>query len=322
MKRRQAESFYYELGTLLDTGFPIFHALNMMEKPFAKDAAHLKAKLTEGISLHESIGGIEGISQEDAQVLKVAEETGRLSEAFLELHTMHRKNRELKEKLISFAVYPMVMLVLILIYLVFALFFMVPMMTGLVKSLGVSEGFLFTLDGLRTTLISSWPLAVLVIIIIVVGIIFFMTKGKGALRLVLGRRYRLYLEVLIVERMTKLLKGGRSILEILELTKGLRGIDEKVIREELLAGESLSDSFAKGGFSREFTALTRIHEEGGNLVSGFDLFLKSSRNIINATMEKRIKLLEPLSMVFIGAVVGVSVIAIMGPLMDAFGKIR
>lgn len=322
MKRRQAESFYYELGTLLDTGFPIFHALDMMEKPFAKDALLLKKQLTEGDPLHESIAGIEGISPEDAQVLKVAEETGRLSEAFLELHSMHRKNRELKEKLISFAVYPLVMLVLILVYLVFALFFMVPMMTSLLNSLDVSDGFLFTLDDFRGTLITSWPLAALAAVTGLAGILFFLTKGRGALRLVLGRRYRLYLEVIIVERMTKLLKGGRSILEILELTQGLQGIDEKVIRDELLAGESLSESFARGGFSREFTALTRIHEEGGNLVSGFELFLKSSRNIIDATMEKRIKLLEPLSMVFIGSVVGVTVISIMGPLMDAFGKIR
>lgn len=322
MKRRQAETFYYELGTLLETGFPIFQALDLMEKPLATTARLLKSRLAEGASLHESMAAIDGVSHEDALILQVAEETGRLGEAFMELNGMHRKNRELKEKLISFAVYPLIMLILILAYLVFALFFMVPMMTGLLKSLDVSDGLLFQLDGFRMTLIASWPWAVLAILAAMAGLLVFLTRGQGAQRLVLGRRYRLYLEVTIVERMTKLLKGGRSILEILEFIQGLPGIDGSVIREELLAGASLADSFARGGFSREFTALTRVHEEGGNLVSGFELFLKSARNIIDATMEKRIRLLEPLSMVFIGAVVGITVISIMGPLMDAFGKIR
>ncbi len=322
MKRRQAETFYYELGTLLDTGFPIFQALDMMEKPFVKDALALKHELTEGNSLCDSMGRIPGISPEDAQVVKVAEETGRLSEAYLELNQMHRKNRELKEKLISFAVYPVLMLVLILVYLFFAMFFMVPMMTGLLRTLNVTEGFLFQLDLLREVLQEYWPAALMTALLILALIVLFLTKGSGALRLVLGKRYRLYREVLVIERMTKLLKGGRSILEILELSEGMTGIDGKVIREGLLAGDSLSDSFGRGGFSREFTAITRIHEEGGNLVSGFELFLKSSRTTIDATMERRIKLLEPLSMVLIGSVVGVTVISIMGPLMDAFGRIR
>lgn len=322
MKARQAETFYYELGTLLATGFPIFQALDMLEKPYAKDAMRIKDELNVGNSLFDSMTGLSGISGDDTQVIKLAEETGRLSEAFLELHEMHRKNRELKSKLISFAVYPALMLILISIYLIFALFFMVPMMADLLRSLDVREGFLFSLDSLRLQLIRHWYLALLCLLFVLVGLFLYLTRGGGALRLVLGRRYRLYSEVMAVERMTKLLKGGRSILDVLERSEGLPGIDLTIIRTGLLAGASLADSFAKGGFSKEFTALTRIHEEGGDLVSGFELFLKGSRHSIQAAMEKRIRLLEPLSMVLIGSVVGVSVIAIMGPLMEAFGKIR
>lgn len=322
MRRRQAERFYYELGTLLETGFPIFLALDMLEKPFAADAALLKGRLEEGHSLYDSITAVKGIEGADAAVLRLAEETGRLADAFLELYDMHRKSRELRQKLVSFAVYPIVMLTLITAYLCFALGFMVPMMADLLRSLDVHEGFLFQLDALRLLLLGNIPLVILAGFTLLAALGYYLKVQNGALRLVLGRRYRLYLEVLAVDRITKLLKGGRNILEVLDLAGDLRGIDRTVIRETLLAGESLSFSFSRGGFSNELTNLTRIHEEGGSLLSGLELFLKSSRTIINSAMEQRIRLLEPLSMVLIGGVVGLTVVSIMGPLMDAFGKIR
>ena len=322
MKKKQAERFFYELGTLLETGFPIFLALDMMEKPFRRDAEQLKTKLTQGQSLFDSMMTIPGIDQADAEVLRLAEETGRLSQAFLELHEMHRRGRELRQKLTSFAVYPILMLVLITAYLCFALFFMVPMMADLLKSLDVQEGFLFKLDDFRGFICANYPPVIAGGGLVIGASFYLMKKKNGALRLILGRRYRLYREVIAVDRMSKLLKGGRSILEVLDIAGDLSGIDQTVIREKLMAGESLSQSFSCGGFSKELTNLTRIHEEGGNLLSGFELFLKTSRNVINSTMEQRIKLLEPLSMVIIGAVVGTTVVSIMGPLMDAFGKIR
>ncbi len=322
MKRKQAEGFYYQLGTLLDTGFPLFQALDLLEGPHAGPAATLKAALGQGQTLYESMSAMPGIDPADAEILRLAEETGRLAEAFLELFDMHRKNRELRQKLQSFAVYPMVMLVLVTGYLFFALFFMVPMMAELLASLDVREGLLFTLNDLRMNILNDWRMVLAGSAIgLAIGVHLFR-RCHGALRLVLGKRYRLYLEVAAVDRMTKLLKGGRSILDVLDLAGDLPMAEPEKIREALLRGESLADSFACGGFSRELTSLTRIHEEGGNMTGGFELYLKNSRNTIHATMERRIRLLEPLSMVAIGAVVGLTVVSIMGPLMDAFGRIQ
>lgn len=322
MKKRQAEKFYYQLGTLLDTGFPLMQAFDFLEEPYKEDAAKLKMQLNQGISLYDGMNSIAGIEDGDAQVLRLAEETGRLADAFLELYEMHRKNRELRQKLISFAIYPLVMLVLITVYLFFALFFMVPMMADLLASLQVTEGFLFTLNHLRIYILNHWQVFLLAgsLFIFVAGSLF--RRYHGALRLVLGKHYRLYLEVLAVDRMTKLLKGGQGILDVLDLTGTMTLFDPERIKQQLMLGETLSNSLSMGGFSKELTSLTKIHEEGGNLVNGFELYLKNSRNTIQATMESRIKLLEPLSMVAIGAVVGVTVISIMGPLMDAFGRIQ
>jgi type II secretory pathway component PulF len=322
MKKRQVEKFYYQLGTLLDTGFPLMQAFDLLEAPYGEDAQELKATLNQGLSLYEAIRAMAGIDETDAQVLRLAEETGRLAEAFLELFDMHRKNRELRQKLISFAIYPLVMLVLISAYLIFALFFMVPMMADLLGTLKVTEGFLFTLNDLRIHILSHWKIYLLITVFFIIAASFLFRRYHGALRLVLGKRYRLYLEVLAVDRMTKLLKGGKGIMDVLELTGSTVLIAPDKIKEQLMLGESLSKSLSLGGFSKELTTLTKIHEEGGNIVGGFELYLKNSRNTINATMENRIKLLEPLSMVAIGAVVGVTVVSIMGPLMDAFGKIQ
>lgn len=322
MKKRQAERFYYEIGTLLATGFPLYQALDLMGARLAKEADKVKSTLSRGQTLSESIFALGGVEAQDVQILRLAEETGRLPSAFLELAEMHRTNRELSQKLLSFAVYPILMLVLVFGYLIFALFFMVPMMAELLQSLDVREGLLFALDGLRRFLLVQWAPCTVAFILTLSLLAWLFRRYHWGLWLVLGRRCRLYREVAAVERLTRLLKGGRNILDVLDLAGEMEGIDRARIRAELLSGEPLSKGLSVGGFSKELTALTRLHEEGGDLTGGFELYLKTSRAAIAHTLEQRIRLLEPVSLVLVGAVVGLTVVSIMGPLMDAFGRIQ
>ena len=61
----------------------------------------------------------------------------------------------------------MVMLALILVYLLFSLFFMVPMMADLLRSLEVKEGFLFKLDDFRHFLLEHYALALIFLILVI-----------------------------------------------------------------------------------------------------------------------------------------------------------
>ncbi|PKK39218.1 hypothetical protein ABB02_01450 [Clostridiaceae bacterium JG1575] len=322
MKKRHREAFFYEVGTLLQAGFALPDALDRVQGPAQSAAAALKEALMKGIPLGEAIQKDPVFERSDCEILRLAEETGKLSEAFMELHEMHRNQRLLRQKLLSFALYPLLMLGLLSGYLVFSLFFMVPLMVDLLRSLSVEEGLLFSLDALRLFLLRRAPLVAGALCLVGFALGDWLLRRQGLLRLVLGKRFRLYHEVMAVERMEKLLRGGRSILDVVALAAPYGQADQAVVEEALRQGDSLARALAQGGFSEDLVSVVALHEETGDFLAGLTHYLTRARHGIQQTMERRIKLLEPLSLIFIGGTVGVSVLSVMGPLFDAFGRIR
>lgn len=322
MKKSDREMFYYQTGTLMNSGFTVIDALDMLDKRFLKDREVIKANLFAGLSFYKCLDKLQVFETTDLEIIRLSEETGTITNALLELGVMYSESRELKSKLISFAIYPLIMLVLVLAYIVFAIFFMVPMMKDLLSSLNVNDGMIFSFDDFRQYLIFNRTLMVGVIsAILFLGFILFRKYNLG-LRFVLGSKYKLYHEVAVVDRIAKLIAGGRNIMDTFDIMEKIKGIDTDKIKASLEKGESLTISFQKGGFSKEFCGIIRINEESGNILRGFDMYLKSSRHVLKSVMEKRMKLIEPMSLILIGAVVGVSVVSVMGPLTEAFTKIN
>lgn len=322
MKKKDRERFLFHLGTLMETGFTIIDALEMAEPKYKKDAKFIVDGLTEGKSFSQCIMDLKCFEKTDIEILRLSEETGGLTQAVIDLSSMYREKRELKGKLISFAVYPSFMMGILVAYIFFAIFFMVPMMKDLLSTLEVSGGMIDEFDSLRVFMIEN-QLAIIGMIPVMIGI-FIVTAKKFdiGLKIVLGNRYKLYRETATVDKISKLTIGGSNIMDIFELLGEVKGIDKKKITEGLKEGASISESFGKGGFSADFCSIIRINEESGNLVKGFEMYLKSSRHILKDVMEKRMKLIEPVALVLIGGVVGISVISVMGPLTDAFTRIK
>lgn len=316
----KCEVFYRELGGLLLTGFPITQALDFLNGHGLVPET-IKEELIQGAPFSQSLARVPKVAAADLRIIGLAEETGDLAQSLIRLAEDHRKNRELKGRLSAFAVYPIIMFIMITAYILFSLFFMVPMLCDLLRNLNVSQGFIFQLDSFRQFLLDHrYPVIGLVSLGVILTI-YLVVRYQGMLRLVLGPRYKLYRELLFIEPFSKLLAGGQSVFQSLALLAGL-SFSVEAMSLALKEGEPLSQALKAGGLSPECVAVVRLAEEDGQLVAGLDRYLANGRKIIETTMERRIKLLEPVTMILIGAVVGTTMTSIMGPLMDAFGRIQ
>ncbi|MFB0917631.1 MAG: type II secretion system F family protein [Clostridiaceae bacterium] len=322
MKKKDRERFLFHLGTLMETGFTIIDALEMSESKYKKDSKLIVEGLIQGKSFNQCIKDLKCFEKTDIEILRLSEETGGLTQAVIDLSSMYKQKRELNAKLISFAVYPAFMMSILVAYIFFAIFFMVPMMKDLLSTLEVSGGMIDDFDILRVFMIENQLLIIGLIPILIGVFIVIAKKFDLGLKIVLGSKYKLYRETATVDKISKLTMGGSNIMEIFDLIGEVKGINKEKIILGLKEGVSISESFGIGGFSKDFCSIIRINEESGNLIKGFEMYLKSSRHILKDVMEKRMKLIEPVSLVLIGGVVGISVISVMGPLTDAFTRIK
>lgn len=320
--KRQLEAFLKGLGSLMSCGFALSHALEFMAQDHQGMTQRVVAKLGEGQSFAQSLASFTALTQEDFESLKLAEETGRLTKEIQAVAKRLTEKRQLNLRLLGFCMYPLLMFVMILAYVFFALFFLVPMMANLLRSMNVTQGFLFQLDQFRLFLLDHGPLVIGVSLFVLGMILYLMKKKQGLLRLSMGKGYRLFLEMTYLRSLARLLRAGVGLQDSLRKLSHLRGIQSEVILKGLEDGCALWESMEKSGASKEVIRLTKLGEESGELLHNFESYCQQGQIRLESMMEKRIRLLEPLSLVLIGSLVGVCMVSIMGPLMDAFGKIR
>lgn len=322
MKGNKKEKFLYEISSLLECGISLRDIPVFLSKDFSKEGEILSKKLGEGLNLKEVFKELNILSDEDIDLLAISEETGSITEAFISIYTSYKKEKELMNKLISFMIYPIFMLILLSFYGFFSLFALVPMMADLLRAMEIEEGLLFSLDKIRIFIIDYFHLIVPLAILFLGIFILISIKFSLHLRLVLGKKYFIYNETKIITSLEKLMGAGINVVEALFKVKNYKIISPEKIRDELEKGESLWLSFKKGGFSGDLSSIIKIKEESGDIVKAFKIYLEMSKKEMEVIMEKRIKLLEPITLLATGILMGMTILSIMGPLMEGLSKIK
>lgn len=321
MKNKDRERFFNDMSNLMCAGFNILDSLTLMDPVFMKDTEIIRKNLENGISFSESLKLLGCFEKADTEIIRLSEETGTLSEAMGDLGKMYKERREIKEKLISFTVYPVMMLIMLTAYMIFSMFFLVPMMKDLLDTLSVTGGMISRFDDIRKFIIEfRYHFSALSVILIIFSVMIFKKCDVG-LKLAFGSKYRLYRENGFIDRLSKLMKGGCNILESLDMVGGDLIFSVEPLKAGLNEGNDICTCFSKGGFSKELCGILKINEESGNILKGFDLYLNTSQFILRSVMDRRMKLMEPISLILVGAVVGVTVVSVMGPLSEAFTRI-
>lgn len=322
MKEKLRIKFLYEMSSLLECGIVLRDVGDFLSPEFKNEKEKLTKSLEEGLSLKEVFLNLSCFKNDEMELISIAEETGGIDKILIAIHDGAVKEKELKNKLISFLIYPLFMLVMMVAYSIFSLFFLVPLMKDLLKALDVKEGLLFTLDEIRVFILNNsftiLPILLLILLIIIkLGINYSIHH-----RIVLGKKYFQFKESQIIRSVERLMSSGKNIVDSIELTGDSKNFNKKRIREVLEEGDPLWKALESGGFSKDLTSVIRINEEGGNVLKGLRIYLQKTDKEMKAVMEKRIKLLEPITLILTGALMAVTLVSVMGPLMEGMGKIR
>jgi general secretion pathway protein F len=319
------------VAALLRSGLPLARALGAAAHVATGDTATatqaVRARVERGESLAAALGAYPALfSPLYVGLVRAGERSGDLVGAFTRLADQLERDERLRARLLSLAVYPMILAAAGTVALAVLAFFVLPRFADLLQGTGAtlprSTAFVLWVAG---TLKSAWP--VLIAIAAAIPLILSWVRRTDE-----GRRAaaRLLLELPLIRSLRRQALGARVARLLAVLLGGgaplLSALDEAVeclpdplareevarIRTRVREGGALNRAFAEGGFFHPLLSqLVAVGEESGRLQE----FLLKAAEIFEERTERGaqrlVTLLEPAMIVTFGGVVALVALSVL-----------
>ncbi|MBC9813802.1 type II secretion system F family protein [Crocinitomicaceae bacterium CZZ-1] len=340
---KSKESFYNELGSLLESGIDIQRSLNLLteeqtNKRVKAILTELESDLVSGSSLSESMSTKGNhFSSYEYQSIRIGEETGRLKIVLRQLAIFFEDKVKLRRQLIGVFTYPGFVLLITIGVLYFMLSSVVPMFEDVFKQFGQE---LPSLTQKIIWLSNYFSLIMLYFFLAVtaVGIYVYTQRNEESYRKFssgLAMRIPVFgplIRKVYLARMCQslsLLLGAKTplvtALELMEEMIDFYPIEAAVrsIKEDIKKGGALHEGMAKFSiFDKRMVSLVKIAEEINQLDTTFDRLSKQYQEDIEYRTKLIGTIVEPAIIVVIGLIVGIIMVSMYLPMFNLSNVIK
>jgi type IV pilus assembly protein PilC len=335
--------FTGQLAAMIDAGLHLLRSLTALAeetrvKHFKVAIEQVAADVAGGESLAEAMEKHpHAFNKFYVSLTRAGESSGRLPEVLSQLATYLEKVAQLRRKVIGALSYPLVILSFTTLILSAMVFYVVPIFEDVYKRvnapLPLPTQMLITVSrGIR----SNIPIALLILLGIGVFVYLGMRTDSGR-RLLDGCKLRLPLFGPLIRKaiiakvcrtFSTLLNSGVPVLEALEITAGVAGnrlIEEAIRRtaNEIEGGGTIASSFRQSGqFPSMVTQMIATGEETGKLPELLNKTALYYEQQVDSAVTALASLIEPIMIVFVGAVAGAIIIALYLPIFNLGHAVR
>lgn len=343
--RRRAFSvllFSQELHALLEAGLSIVEALDTLIEQAPNPAqralvAGLRKSIGEGLSLSRALEAAGDVFPAVyVGVIRAAETTSNLPQALSRYVEYQARVDAVRSKLVSSAVYPLILLATGAAVTLFLMTYVVPRFAGVYQGSGRPLPWMsaLLLDwGAFVANHTLWVLGAVAALVAaaVGGWAALARRGGAALVLArvpgIGSRVRIYALARLYMTLGMLLEGGITVVSALAMARetlfGAQRAALGAVARDVGAGQSLSAAFAAHGLSTPVAArFLGVGERSGNLG---EMLMRSAAYYdaeIARWVERFTRSFEPLLMAAIGVFVGAIVVLLYMPIFDLAGSFQ
>ena len=292
----------------------------------------------DGVSLAEAMSKYpKAFSRTVVSIIDVGEKGGTLEANLKFLADYLKKNHELQSKLRGAMLYPMIILGLTMIEMLGVVFLILPQMESLFSSFtNIPEYTKVILAAAKY--IRENSLLILGILLVIVFLIryFLGTKAgsnfKDRLSLkipIIGKLFKFNVLMQFARTMSILMENGITIEKALSISAETIG---NVVFSNILTkvyanvkdGQNLADSLSKYQkvFPPTFVKLIEIGEETGTLSENLNYLYEFYSEDVQEMSTNMTALIEPLLLIFIGAMIGGLAMMIVGPIYQLTSSIN
>ncbi|MCF3107863.1 type II secretion system F family protein [Niabella sp. CC-SYL272] len=336
------ESFYLELGSLMDAGLDIRTALQLIRDEQTKKAPKailttVLEKVVNGSSLSTAMRDNKNFTPYEYFTVEIGEETGKLNTVLQQLSVYYKAKIKQRRQIIGALTYPLIVLSVAFCSVFFMMNYVVPMFADVFQRFGGNLPFL-TRQVLNASNFMQAAAGKLFLLLLAVIVFIALNRSKPW--------YKKYKDLLlqrtpvvkhIVSRIylarfastMQLLLGARvPLVQALSLSKQVMGfypleqaLDQ--MEQDILKGLPLHESMSsKKVFPSKMVALVKVGEE----VNELELFFKNLSDRYSEDLDYQTtqlsKFIEPVIIIVLGLVVGVVLIAMYLPMFNMGNTIQ
>lgn len=341
MNDKKKERFYSEMHILFSAGVDIRTALELIEDGQAKDKekelfAGIKESVIAGESFSEAIEKTGKFSMYEYYSLKIGEESGKLTEVLQELANYFSKKIKQKRLLTKALSYPVIVFVAAFGAIAFMLKFVVPMFSDVFKRFkGELPAFTRMIIRMSDSF-SHYFIYILALFVIVTVFIYSQRKTSWFRKFTSEMLLRtpvlkdmvskIYL-ARFCQSMQLLVSSKTSLVNALDLVKKMIGfypieVSLEAVREDVMKGVPLHQSLSKFPiYNRRLISLIKVAEEVNQLDKMFARLAGQYSDEVEHQTSVLGSLIEPLMILFLGAMITIILIAMYLPMFQMSNSI-
>jgi type IV pilus assembly protein PilC len=344
VKPRELALFCRRFAVMQDAGVPVKRILETLSKgkdtsPVLAEALHdIVNSINAGESLSDGFANHPGIFSElMINMIRAGESGGFLDATFEQIATNTEKEVKLRSKIKSAMTYPIVVFAMAILMCMGMLLFIVPIFDTMFKSLGgklplPTQILVYASDGLKVGII---PL------VIVTAIIVMWWKKNKHKMWIRNIKDPLMLKIPVVGLLTgkiiigrfsrnfsTLLKSGVPILNSLDIVAGTVGSVVvtralQSVKQSISQGDTIADPLSEHAvFPDMVVEMIRVGEDTGKIPPMLEKIADTYDDDVEATTDALTSLIEPLMIVFLGAIVGTMIIALYMPIFSVYDLVK
>ncbi len=324
------------LSLMLRVGTDLLSAINILIADFDNPVMRnllleVRDNLSRGRPFYETFAKYPKIfSPVFINLVKAAEASGNLQKTFEELSVSLEQEAELRGRIQSALIYPIVLLVISLLVFVFLSTFALPKIAKAFLESGVNPPFFSRVVFGTSLFLKNHLIAFLTTIFIICGPgIYFFWKNPVGRRL--SSQFFSRLPVikkinrdLAIQRFAStfgaLMKAGLPVIEAIRITADVVGTQKfrlsllRIADEGLAKGLTIGDAFRRETvFPKAVTNLVAISEKAGHLDEVLHTLADFYTTNINASVRSLVSVLEPILLIVMGLLVASIALAVIVP---------
>lgn len=338
--------FTRELSAMVSAGVPLLRALNSLEQHtesqmLKKVLGSIIKDVEDGSPLGDSLAKFPNtFSDVYVNMVRAGEAAGILDEILKRVALQQEKNATIRKKIKSAMTYPMVLVCITVIAFFGLMIFVIPQIGKIVKDLGGPDAQLPAITqimlGISDFMTSYWYILIPAIIGAVVLVLRYIKTPKGkaqfhAFVLKVPGVKTIIMKVAVARfarTFSALIGAGVAVLEALDVTSRAVGntVYEKVLADainEVKQGATLSSVIEKSPlFPAIVPQMLSVGEETGQtdmvLVKVADFYEEE----VDVAIDGISAIIEPVMIVFMGAMVGLIAASVMMPIAGLANQIK
>jgi type IV pilus assembly protein PilC len=325
------------LALMLRVGTDLLSAINILILDFDKPAMRnflleVREDLSKGQPFYQAFARHpKDFSPTVINLVKAAEQSGSLQKTFETLSTSFEKEAEIRSKIRSAMIYPIVLICVASAIMIFLVTYALPKVANVFTQSGINPPWFSQVVFTIGLFIGGNILVILPTVLIIIGaLIWAATKTE------VGRRefnhivtmlplVRTVYNELAIQRMastmSSLMRAGLPIVQTINIAAETVGLDTyraallRIANDGLTKGLTIGEAFHRETvFPKIVSNLVSVSEKAGHLEEVLDTLAQFYESNIDANIKALVSLLEPAMLLIMGAMVAVIALSIIVPI--------